>query len=577
MNSSLRVIKCQECAPPHKRREECPARYRSLIARESSVSPADGEVQGELNVLRAPATRLRSVVVGVALLLLLGLQLFAAIVSGVSARSSALDVAKDSIGKVGDTTTESILRHLEPAEQSAEVTAHLLADDLLDTSAPNLERYLFTQLAVMPQMTGAFIGFPDGAFVFVAREPGGFRSKRIEVTGSRAVSESHYDAEFNLARSSPLPDDEYDPRQRPWYSLAAASDRIEWTDPYVFFSSGNPGVTTAKAVQVNGRTAAVVGVDVELTGLATFLDDLPIAASGEAFVVSGDVVVAAPSSYTSRTGVDADGTLRMLTLEELSVPALTQALDAQVQQLDTPTGRELVLHRSFPQQQSLRWSLVVRAVESDFTSIVRKQQRTTQLILLGGAAFLGLSFFVLRRITRPLVTLHDQATTDELTGLANRRSLAVLGASMVSTARRDGQLLSVLVLDLDGFKQLNDQFGHHAGDQALRAVASSLRSMTGKRDLVARLGGDEFVIVHHVNHLHDATTAARTILAGVADSLREALPDAKSVGASAGLTITDGSDQSFDVLLQEADGALLSSKSLTGKGDLSIARRLSLL
>jgi diguanylate cyclase (GGDEF)-like protein len=535
------------------------------------------EVRGELNILRAPARRLRSVVVGVALLLLIVLQLFAVVVSGVSARANAVDVARDAISRVSDTTIESILRHLEPAEQSAEVTAHLLGDDLLDTSSPNLERYLYTQLAVMPQMTGAFVGFPDGGFVFVAREADGFRSKRVEVGGVRTVIETRHDAQFVAKKSAPLPDDAYDPRQRPWYSLAAQSDRLEWTEPYVFFSSGHPGVTAAKAVKRDGQTIAVVGVDVELTGLAAFLDDLPIAASGEAFVVSGNAVVAAPSSYTSRTGVDENGDLRMLTLDELSVPALTQAAGARVERIGTPTGPELVLQRSFPDQQSLRWSVVVRAAESDFTSIVRKQQRTTELILLGGAAFLALSFFVLRRITRPIEALHDLATTDELTGLANRRSLAELGASMVASAQRDGRLLSVLVIDLDGFKRLNDQFGHHAGDQALKAVASSLRTATGADDLVARFGGDEFVVLQQVGHLHDATSKARIILAGVADGIHVALPAAEAVGASAGMTITDGSQQSFELLLQEADQALLSSKTLNGKGDLSIARRLTLL
>jgi diguanylate cyclase (GGDEF)-like protein len=530
-----------------------------------------------LSFLRAPGTRLRSLVVGVALLLLVGLQLFAVVVSGFSARSSAIDVARDAIGRVGDTTIESILRYLAPAEQSADVTAQLLSADLLDTTSPNLERYLYTQLAVMPQMTGAFVGFPDGAFVFVTREPGGFRSKRITVSGTRRVVETHYDQWFIANESALLPSDTYDPRQRPWYSLAAPSSNIEWTDPYVFFSSGHPGVTAAKAVQVDGQTLAVVGVDVELTGLAAFLDDLPIAASGEAFVVSGNSVVAAPSSYTAQTGLDDNGELRMLTLDELSVPALGETADGEVRRLSTPTGPELVLHRSFPDDQSLRWGVVVRAAESDFTSIVRKQQRTTVLILLGGAAFLGASFFVLRRVTRPIVELHDRAVTDELTGLANRRSLADLGEQMVTAAHRDGRLLSVVIIDLDDFKRLNDQFGHLAGDQALKAVAASLHAATSENDLVARFGGDEFVVLQRVTHLHDATNKARAMLADVTRQIHEALPTAGPVAASAGMTISDGSRRPFEVLLQEADDALMSSKGLDGKGDLSIARRLTLL
>jgi diguanylate cyclase (GGDEF)-like protein/putative nucleotidyltransferase with HDIG domain len=87
------------------------------------------------------------------------------------------------------------------------------------------------------------------------------------------------------------------------------------------------------------------------------------------------------------------------------------------------------------------------------------------------------------------------ATTDYLTNLPNARSLFMQLDAELSRARRTGQPLAVLVLDLDGFKQINDRFGHLEGNRVLRAVSAGLRSVCREYDSLARMGGDEFVIL----------------------------------------------------------------------------------
>jgi diguanylate cyclase (GGDEF)-like protein/PAS domain S-box-containing protein len=88
-----------------------------------------------------------------------------------------------------------------------------------------------------------------------------------------------------------------------------------------------------------------------------------------------------------------------------------------------------------------------------------------------------------------------EADTDPLTGLANRRALERTLASSLGRAAARGRAAAVLMLDLDGFKAINDSHGHAAGDAALREVARRLRRCVRERDLVARLGGDEFVVL----------------------------------------------------------------------------------
>jgi diguanylate cyclase (GGDEF)-like protein len=97
-------------------------------------------------------------------------------------------------------------------------------------------------------------------------------------------------------------------------------------------------------------------------------------------------------------------------------------------------------------------------------------------------------------VERDRRTRHE-ADTDALTGLANRRALERTLEAAIARAQARARSVAVLMLDLDGFKAVNDRHGHAAGDEALREVARRLRRCVRERDLVARLGGDEFVLV----------------------------------------------------------------------------------
>jgi diguanylate cyclase (GGDEF)-like protein len=89
----------------------------------------------------------------------------------------------------------------------------------------------------------------------------------------------------------------------------------------------------------------------------------------------------------------------------------------------------------------------------------------------------------------------SSATTDYLTGLPNARSLFVHLAQELSRCRRNGTSLAVMVCDLDGFKQINDRYGHIEGDRLLKTFAADLKESCREYDYVARMGGDEFVII----------------------------------------------------------------------------------
>ncbi|GIE74920.1 hypothetical protein Aph02nite_08700 [Actinoplanes philippinensis] len=137
---------------------------------------------------------------------------------------------------------------------------------------------------------------------------------------------------------------------------------------------------------------------------------------------------------------------------------------------------------------------------------------------------------------------------DVLTDVLNRRGFAERFAAEVAHSRRIGRDAALLVLDLDGFKQLNDARGHAAGDDLLRWVAATLRARVHAHDIVGRLGGDEFVVL-----LTDGGDAS-----GVAAELRTVLGERTGVSVGAAVLGVDGDD--FDSLYAAADARLYLQK-----------------
>lgn len=122
----------------------------------------------------------------------------------------------------------------------------------------------------------------------------------------------------------------------------------------------------------------------------------------------------------------------------------------------------------------------------------------TQMLALGGFSLL-VGLLVLAMIWRHArcqqQLLEHQAMYDNLTGLPNRRLFVDRLGQAIHAAARDGRVFALLVLDLNRFKEINDTFGHHAGDQVLRETANRVRACLRATDTVARLGGDEMAIL----------------------------------------------------------------------------------
>jgi diguanylate cyclase (GGDEF)-like protein len=162
-----------------------------------------------------------------------------------------------------------------------------------------------------------------------------------------------------------------------------------------------------------------------------------------------------------------------------------------------------------------------------------------------------------RRVDGLVAALESQAREDPVTGLPNRRAFDEQLERALASARRGPTPLSLLILDVDRFKDVNDLRGHPAGDAALRSVAESLRVATRDADAIARLGGDEFAVLMADCDTADALRVARAVRSEV--SVRTAAAGER-ITVSVGVATTwDGRSTGTD-LLAASDEALYDAK-----------------
>lgn len=156
--------------------------------------------------------------------------------------------------------------------------------------------------------------------------------------------------------------------------------------------------------------------------------------------------------------------------------------------------------------------------------------------------------------------LKHLAMTDHLTGLANRAHFDRALEAEFGRAVRQGEPFTLLLLDLDGFKAVNDGFGHAAGDETLKEVSQRLLAQVRAGDVLARLGGDEFGIIMRDGPAESAQALARRIVRAVSQPIKLSSGDEVGVGVSVGMAAYGDDVMSVRKLVSQADQALYEAK-----------------
>ena len=187
--------------------------------------------------------------------------------------------------------------------------------------------------------------------------------------------------------------------------------------------------------------------------------------------------------------------------------------------------------------------------------------------LLAGTVAVALQRLSLeRRLQDERGKLEHLATHDALTDLPNRTMLADRLEQALARGARRGRHTALLIVDLDGFKAVNDRFGHPLGDTVLRAVAGRLRDAMRAEDTVVRLGGDEFAVVAGELARPEDAAAIATKLVGEAQQPVELGAATAVLGASVGISVAPGDAEHADAMMQNADLALYRVKRDGGDG-----------
>ena len=176
-------------------------------------------------------------------------------------------------------------------------------------------------------------------------------------------------------------------------------------------------------------------------------------------------------------------------------------------------------------------------------------------VITRALTYLAVSLLV-SKIRQQLLKEHDLAFHDPLTGLLNRRAFLEAGANEVLRSSRYDRPLTVVFMDLDHFKQLNDTMGHDAGDLALRATARTLQEVLRQSDRIGRLGGDEFAVLLPEIGYAESIEAGEKIL----HALNLALDKYPPVNVSIGVAWFSRAKPAFPEMVKAADELMYEAK-----------------
>lgn len=222
----------------------------------------------------------------------------------------------------------------------------------------------------------------------------------------------------------------------------------------------------------------------------------------------------------------------------------------------TQAGEAYLLNRKYIAELDLY--LIVEAKVNNFTKAATDTFYFN--ILLSAIITLLISFIIVLYVRKIHLKLDKLASNDDLTGLANRRYFHEKLGQLLLLKERNNNNLSILFIDIDDFKYVNDTKGHAVGDKVLKVLAKILNTSIRKSDFVARWGGEEFIILLIDSDINQAQVIAEQLRAQVANSKQLSLFTEKPITISLGATsVTD--DDNIDAILKRADDALYKAKS----------------
>ncbi len=301
-----------------------------------------------------------------------------------------------------------------------------------------------------------------------------------------------------------------------------------------------------------GKLLGVTGVGLEMNSIGKTLEQYRQQFDHLIYMIDSEGLIQIhpdPNLILSTYIQDLEG------IGELSEEILSQKSGTSIYEYKNSTGVVVLSVRYFP---DLDWILIV---EQDQTqSLEPARHSLVNNILIGVGVTVLVIVLVILTLNYYYSRLESLAINDELTGLYNRRKFQELFQREISYAKRYEQPLSVLWVDIDRFKSINDEFGHHAGDELLRQIAVTLQRGIRDIDVIGRWGGEEFVILLHKTDAKQAYQTAERLRKAIAELRYDNDKSIFSSTVSIGAASSQASGLAMDEMLKLADEAMYRAK-----------------
>ncbi|MCP4288595.1 MAG: diguanylate cyclase [Gammaproteobacteria bacterium] len=404
----------------------------------------------------------------------------------------------------------------------------------------------------------------------------------------------------------------FEPRERPWYEAGQDTTKQTWTSIYIDFKTLQ--LVTTRARRVNNDTGefeGVVATDLSMELLNGFLKELELTPNGFAFIVEsdGNLVAASRGPHLRK---DENGANIRLSAMESGNPWIAQTykvVKALTEHGDAPTGTRTssftgpngaIIQAGYARLRDaagLDWIVAVAVPRSDFMQKVTENVRQTVVMAIVACILIALIGFMtlniiakglrqlavaakeigegvldakipldrndeIGELAKSFATMQKHLLTDRLTGIPNREAIVRRIEDRIIRQRRRGDThpFAVLFVDLNGFKQINDQFGHDTGDRVLKNIAQRLKMTLRESDLAARFGGDEFIVLlNEVANRNDAIAVRNELESVLSTTPMQSLVDMETseatftVSASIGIALCPEDGRDLETLLKRAD------------------------
>jgi diguanylate cyclase (GGDEF)-like protein len=303
-----------------------------------------------------------------------------------------------------------------------------------------------------------------------------------------------------------------------------------------------------------GRFLGVTGVGLNMNQVGRIVSQYQAKYKRSVYLVnSGGLIMVHPdqSMIEKKTIFDLEG------LSAIGLEILKSKADSLTHEFDR-NGRHMFLAARY--FEGFDWYLIVEQDESENIRDIRSVMFTN--LGVGVLVTIFIIVIVILAVNHFQGRLEFLATVDELTGVSNRRRFLAVLKSEAGRAVRYNRPLSLLMIDVDHFKVINDSHGHQAGDRALVQLSRTIEGSLRESDLLGRLGGEEFGVVLPEQDREEAVRVAERIRAAVAALALDLETGAWPMTVSLGVATMRGQSTDIEDLLQRADQALYQAKDL---------------